>query len=209
MSTARRLLADAAAVLVVALLAWALIAQVGRASARETEARVRAEMRDSVAFAVARAITPLRRVAEAADARRLEAERALARSRARGDAALAAVDTASATALAVLRDSAATVPQLRGALVAQVATTDRLAAEFREYLAADTLAHLAAAESRVADRRLLTQTAAALVAMTEARDAWQRAAECRTVFRMRCPTRTQAAIGGALVTAAVVVAVRR
>ena len=60
------------------------------------------------------------------------------------------------------------------------------------------------------DERFLRLAALALaVATMQARDAWKRAATCRTVFRLPCPTRTQAFVAGSIVTLGVLVAVRR
>ena len=97
----------------------------------------------------------------------------------------------------VLRDSAATVPQLRGALVVAVSTIDRLSAEFRDYLAQDSLVHYSwTVERQAVDSALVSERR-----VSQAKDgvilALKKANECRVLF-FSCPTRTQTAIGTAL-----------
>lgn len=186
----------------VVLLALVAVGAVSLASAVQTEARVRAEMRDSVAFVAASAFRASRDSMEVLRAATLAAERKLAKVRtdARG--------TLAVTGRVI--DSLRTVPVTdTTALPVALAAYDSLAAAFRAYLAADAIAHDAADRERAGLLTTLSKADTALAEMTQARDAWREAATCRTVFRIPCPTRTQAFVAGALVTAAVVVGVRR
>lgn len=191
-----RWLGTLAAVVLLAFLASGAIA---RASADATETRVRAEMRDSVALVVARAHQE--RVLALDSARRAfaQAERTRRTARARVDTVWQATD--------------ATVDSLRPDTTANVqvalAAYDSLAVAFRAYMRADSASHAAIAAERAATDAALSSADAALAAMTQARDAWKRAATCRTVFRIKCPTRTQAFVAGAVVTLGVTLAVRR
>lgn len=187
----------AAVVLLVLLAAVAI----GRASAREAESRVRAEMRDSVAYQVAVAVAPLRKVAADADAARLAAEAKLAKVR---QSARVTLDVTGRTV-----DSLRSVPVTdTTALPVALAAYDSLAASFRAYLRADSTAQALTDSARVADHALIAQQDRALVAMTQARDAWKSAATCRLVFGIKCPTRSQAFVGGAVVALAAVVVLR-
>lgn len=179
---------------------WAI----GRASERETAARVRAEMRDSVAFEVAMAVAPLRRAASDADSARLAAEAKLAKVR---QSARVTLDVTGRTVDSV-RAAFGNAGQRDTATVVVLAAYDSLAASFRAYLRADSTAHALTDSARVADHALIAQQDRALVAMTQARDAWRQAATCRVVFGIRCPTRTQAFVGGAVVALAAVVVLR-
>jgi hypothetical protein len=181
---------------------WAI----GRASATDTAERVRAEMRDSVAFEVALAVAPLRRAAAEANTAMLAAEAKLAKVRTTGRATLAStgatVDTHRADTASADADT------LRQALTSALAAYDSLAAAFRDYLHTDSVAHIRTATRDSVTSVLLNQQDRALVAMTQARDAWKQAATCRTVFGIKCPTRTQAFVGGAVVALAAVVVLR-
>jgi hypothetical protein len=189
------ILAVALAITLVAV--WAI----GRASRGDTEARVRAEMRDSVAHEVALAIAPLRREKERADSARLSAEAKLAKVR------QSAGVTLGVTGRTV--DSLRTVPVTdTTALPTALAAYDSLAGVFRAYLHADSTAHALTDSARVADHALMAAQDRALAAMTQARDAWRQAATCRTVFRIRCPTRTQAFVSGAVLALTAVVVLR-
>lgn len=188
--------------LLLAGLAVLALVAVGRSSASSTEQRVRAEMRDSVAFAVAVAIAPLRKVAAESEARRLAAEAQLARRRAASVVTLAVTGRTVDSVRANLPES----PD--SSTVVVLAAYDAMAAQFRAYLASDSVADAAADVARVDQLSVLSKTTDALAAMTQARDAWRQAATCRTVFRIPCPTRTQAAIGGILLGVATVVLLR-
>jgi len=181
------------------LLLIAMLALAARASADATETRVRAEMRDSVALVVARAHQERVRALDSARLAFAQAERTRRTARARVDTMWLATD--------------ATVDSLRPDTTANVqvalAAYDSLAGAFRAYLAADSTSHTAAAVVLDQVTQSLASADAALAAMTQARDAWKRAATCRTVFRLRCPTRTQAFVAGSIVTLGVLVAVRR
>jgi hypothetical protein len=163
-------------------------------------------MRDSVAYEVALAIAPLRREKERADAATLAAEAKLAKVRQSAAVTLAVTGGAVEAHRA---DTASTdADTLRRALTSTLAAYDSLAAAFRAYLHADSSAHALTDRARVVDRALIAAQDRALTAMTQARDAWKEAATCRIVFGIRCPTRTQAFMGGAIVTAGVIMAVR-
>lgn len=216
LTDARRTLEIVVVALVITLAAvWAI----GRASSREVATRVRAEMRDSVAFEVALAVAPLRRVAADADSARLAAEAKLAKVRTSGRATLASTGRTVDSLRSAFGDSERpdasgptqgdSVP--RSAFTNALAQYDSLAGAFRAYLHADSVAHQVAARRDSATSMLQQQTERALVAMTQARDAWRQAATCkvRLVFAtVGCPTRTQAFVGGAVVALAAVVVLR-
>lgn len=180
---------------------WAI----GRSSAAESEARTLAAMRDSVAFKAVRGYRKHRDSTGVLLTAYHVAERKRLMLRRVADTVLAATDATTRAQMAVLADSAATVPQLRGALYVQVQTTERIAAEFREYLRVSDSSHAAASRTIAAQSMALASADTAIDALTVARDQWKRAATCR-VLGVRCPTRTQAFIGGALLTLGLVVA---
>ena len=105
------------------------------------------------------------------------------------------------TARAVLADTAATLAEVRETLSATVVQAET----FR--VAVDSLTVVHAAERRVL-LAALTSADVALEAQTRATEAFKRAGQCRIVFGIKCPTRTQSFLVGAVATVAVFVAVR-
>lgn len=105
------------------------------------------------------------------------------------------------TARAVLADTAATLAVVRETLAATVVQAET----FR--VAVDSLTVVHAAERRVL-LAALTSADVALDAQVRATEAFKRAGECRIVFGIKCPTRSQSFIVGAVATVAVFVAVR-
>lgn len=197
----------AATVLGLALVAWLSVLYIGKSSAltaakvtiaeqkEENAAIVEASYREKRALIVKNA----REVAEARTAER--------KARARLDATLDSAATATAGSISVLQDSAATVPQLRGALYVQVATTERVVAEFHAYLMSDSTYHIAEAEERKVLFETLTLADSTIRVKNEALAAWKEAARCRVLW-VPCPTRTQAFVAGAIVTGAALIALR-
>ena len=98
-------------------------------------------------------------------------------------------------ARAVLSDANATNISLRATLAATVTQAET----FR--VAVDSLTVVHAAERRVL-LAALTSAEVALDAEQKASAAWRKASECRIVFGIKCPTRTQVAVGSLLVGAA-------
>ena len=159
-----------------ALVAWLSVVLIGKSSAltaakvtiaeqkEENAAIVEASYREKRALIVKNA----REVAEARAAER--------KARARLDATLDSANTATAGSIAVLQDSAATVPQLRGALYVQVATTERVVAEFHAYLMSDSTYHVAEAEERAALYKTLTLADSTIRVKNEALRLWKNAA---------------------------------
>jgi hypothetical protein len=175
----------------VAVTALFLLGRAGEQAGRDAE-RVRiAEEQETIAVAFARQQT----VAVAKARGRTDSlERALKRKRV---TMLARSDSVVDSTQQVLRDSAATVPQLRGALVVAVSTIDRLSAEFREYLAQDSVVHYSWTVERDAVDSALIGMNKAMLAKDGVILALKKASECRVLF-FKCPTRSQTAIGTAL-----------
>ena len=105
------------------------------------------------------------------------------------------------TARAVLADTAATLLEVRATLAATVVQAET----FRS--AVDSLTVVHAAERRVL-LAALTSADVALEAEQRVSAAYKSAATCRIVFGIKCPTRTQSFLVGAVATVAVFVAVR-
>lgn len=111
------------------------------------------------------------------------------------------------SARTVLSDADATNVALRETLAATVTRADSLLADVAAYrTAVDSLTVTHAAERRVL-LAALTSSETAVAAEREVSAAWRKASECRVLW-IKCPTRTQTAIGAALVTVAAFVAVR-
>jgi hypothetical protein len=127
----------------------------------------------------------------------IQLERKLHRERQESIHLLRSADSTAADAHQVLQDSAATVQQLRGALYVQVATTERLSAQFREYIAKDDSVHYSWGVERAAYNEYLVRNVAVLEAKDGLIRALRKANECKVLW-LKCPTRTQTAIGTAL-----------
>ena len=140
-------------------------------------------------------------------AKTIQVERELANLRKTGKMAIDSAASVVAEAHQVLQDSASTTFQLRGALVVQVATTERLAADFRDYLAQDSVVHYSWGAERAVVDSVLISTTRALAAKDGVIRALKQANECKVLF-FRCPTRSQVLVGTALVTAGVLTLAR-
>lgn len=195
-------------VLGLALVAWGIVALVSRSAALKAARQTIADQKEENAAKVEGVYRLARERIRAESLKVVQAERALARARASAGKALDSANMATLGNMAVLQDSAATVPQLRGALVVQVATTERLSAQFHEYLATDSVLHNAHATEKAALYRSLTLADSTIAAKNEALKALRKVSECTIVWRLKCPTRTQTFVLGAIATGAVVVALR-
>lgn len=195
-------------VLGLALVAWGVVVFIGRSSALDAANRTIAQQKEENAAKVEAVYRLSRELVRQESLKVVQAERALARARANAGKALDSAESATASSMAVLQDSAATVPQLRVALVVQVATTERLSAEFRTYLMSDSTYHETERVERIALYRSLTLADSTIVAQKGAIDALREVGSCTIMWRIKCPTRTQTFVLGALATGAVVIALR-
>ena len=195
-----RLVAIALAVLAILAGMWA----VGRSSAQTSaaEERVRiAEERETVAVLAYHRTRDSIPALQAASER---AERTIRNLRTVAAGTMARAETVTVASNAVLADTSATVSDLRTALRFQVFATDSLASAFREYLSADITVHEAYRSERSVLHSALSKAESALAATRAVADGWRTVAQCRIIFGIRCPTRTQTFIGGAIVTAGVI-----
>lgn len=163
--------------------------------------RVRiAEEQEDIAVAFARQQTVK---LEAERAKALTAERALYAERQNSLMSLQSADSAVADAHQVLQDSAASAHQLRASLTLTVNNLDSLSGQFRAYIArTDSVLYRVAVERDAADSALLAEKRAH-EATKRARDVLRRESQCKVWF-VSCPTRTQTAIGTALITGLVI-----
>ena len=170
-------------------------------SAFENAERVRiAEEQEAVAVAFARQQTVK---LEAERAKALTAERALYAERQNSLRSLQSADSAVADAHQVLQDSAASAHQLRASLTLTVNNLDSLSGQFRAYIArTDSVLYRVAVERAAADSALVAEKRAH-EATKRARDVLRRESQCKVWF-VSCPTRTQTAIGTALITGLVI-----
>ena len=194
-----------AAVLLAALAAvWAI----GRSTSVQSERNTIAEQAQRNAQVAHKAYRETRKLVAPALER---TDRVQNVARIRGDA----VDVSSIglirtidSARAVLADSAAELATVRETLAATVASADGLIADVAAYrTAVHSLTVVHAAERRVL-LAALTSADVALDAQVRATEAFKRAGRCRIIGLIPCPTRTQTAVGTALVVVAVFVAVR-
>lgn len=170
-------------------------------SAFENAERVRiAEEQEAVAVAFARQQTAN---LERERLKTLRAERALYAERQRSLRSLQSADSAVADAHQVLQDSAASTHQLRASLTLTVNNLDSLSGQFRAYIArTDSVLYRVAVERAAADSALAAEKRAH-EATKRARDVLRRESQCKVWF-VSCPTRTQTAIGTALITGLVI-----
>ena len=89
-----------------------------------------------------------------------------------------------------------------------LAQYDSLATAFRAYLMSDSTYHRVIEAERASVSSLLTLADSTITAKNQALQALRKAHECRIVFGIRCPTRVQSAVGGMILTGAIVVALR-
>jgi hypothetical protein len=163
--------------------------------------RVRiAEEQEAVAVAFARQQTAN---FERERLKTLRAERALYAERQNSLRSLQSADSAVADAHQVLQDSAASAHQLRASLTLTVNNLDSLSGQFRAYIArTDSVLYRVAVERAAADSALVAEKRAH-EATKRARDVLRRESQCKVWF-VSCPTRTQTAIGTALITGLVI-----
>jgi hypothetical protein len=182
---------------ILALAAWLALWSVGRASAEEAAQHERAAIHERNAVVALRGYRASRKLVEAETRKREAAERRLAVIRAQTDETIRAVTLQADAARAVLADTGATIVDLRRELANSLNLNARLVNEVsRERAAADSTLAAFHAERM----SLLTSLAAAdstIAAQGRAIAAWKQAAECRVLW-MKCPTRTQAFVGGFL-----------
>lgn len=195
-------------ILSLAGVAWLSVFAIGRTSALQAARQTIADQKEENAAKVEAVYRLSRELITAESLKVVKAERALAQARRSADKALDSAESATASSMSVLQDSAATVPQLRGALVVQVATTERVSAAFRAYLMSDSTYHEAERVERIALYRSLTLADSTIVAKSQALDALRKVGSCTIVWRIKCPTRTSTFVLGALATGAVVIALR-
>ena len=156
-----------------ALGAWLLVVLVSRSAALQAARQTIADQKEENAAKVEAVYRLSREMIRQESLKVVQAERALARARASAGKTLDSANMATLTNMAVLQDSAATVPQLRTALSSQIATTDALAQQFREYLQSDSSAHALIDAERASVYRLLTLADSTIAAKNEALEAWK------------------------------------
>ena len=198
--TAWKLAAKWTAVVTFVVATAFFLAHQNRSAFANTE-RVRiAEEQEAVAVAFARQQAVK---LEAERAKALTAERALYAERQNSLRSLQSADSAVADAHQVLQDSAASAHQLRASLTLTVNNLDSLSGQFRAYIArTDSVLYRVAVERDAADSALAAEKRAH-EATKRARDVLRRENQCKVWF-VSCPTRTQTAIGTALITGLVI-----
>lgn len=115
-------------------------------------------------------------------------------------------DSATAESHRVLADSNASRAQLLSALSKTTLSLDSLSAQFRAYLAADSLVHYRWGVERESANRALDASERALIAKDAVIRALK-AKECKVLW-FSCPSRSQVMVGTALVTAGVLTLAR-
>lgn len=195
-------------VLGLALVAWGLFVFVGRSAALDAANRTIAAQKEENAAIVEAALRQNREIIRAESLKLVQVRRDLHRERAKSMHILDSANMATLGNMAMLRDSSATVPQLRGALSNAIQTNEVLAGQFRAYLMSDSTYHAQERVERIALYRSLTLADSTILALKEVNQALRKVGECRIIGPIRCPTRTQSAVGGALITLGVFMAVR-
>lgn len=188
--------------------AWLIVFAIGRSSALQSARQTIADQKEENAAKVEAVYRLSRELIRAESLKVEQVRRDLYRERQKSMHVLDSAETATASSMSVLQDSVATVPQLRGALYIQVATTERVSQQFREYLMSDSTYHRAIDAERLSVFSLLTLADSTIAAKNEAIAALRKVGECRIIGPIRCPTRTTAFVGGAIVTLGVLMAVR-
>lgn len=198
----------AVTVLGLALVAWGLVVVIGQSSANQAMLRTIAEQKAENAAIVESAYREKR--ADSLKYTRMLAEAVNAKRKA--EAQLDGVWTRAGmqvdSARAVLADSTASSVALRYSLHMTVEKMDSLMQAFTVYRVAservvasqDSTMRWQAGALRLAD--------STITAKNQALQALRKAHECRIVFGIRCPTRVQSAVGGMILTGAIVVALR-
>lgn len=159
-----------------------------------------AEEQESIAVAFARQQTAR---LDAERSKTLKAERALYAERLKSLRSLQSADSAVADARQVLQDSTASTIALRYSLTITVNNLDSLSSQFRAYIArTDSVLYRVAVEREATDSALVS-----LIRASAAKDTviavLRQQAECKVWF-VSCPTRTQVAVGTALITGLVI-----
>lgn len=195
-------------ILSLALGAWLLVLAVGKSSENAAVLATLAEQKEANAALVEQGYRD-RRADSARFTARLRAAAAAERKlAARLDATLATSALAVDSAGAVLADPTANNVALRYTLAMTAERLDSMVSVVRLYrTSADTLA----ASHSIERARLLSLLSSAdtvIAAKNLALTGWRNAARCTIVFGIKCPTRTQSAVGGALLALGVIVAVR-
>lgn len=199
MATLRNMAKIGAVVTFVVATAFFLVHQSRSAFANSERARI-AEEQESIAVAFARQQTDnLHRERT----KTMQVERQLYAERQKSLRSLQSADSAVADARQVLQDSAATVHQLRTSLTLTVNNLDSLSSQFRAYIArTDSVLYRVAVEREASDSALAAERR-----VNAAKDrviaVLRKQAECKVWF-VSCPTRTQTAVGTALITGLVI-----
>lgn len=193
--------------LLAVLVIWLAVALVGRASAREAEQAAIAKMHDANARTALLDLRANRLAKDSARLALLDRDAATGRTSTRVDRARDTLRSALTDAREALADVTADTARLRASLGVLTVAVERYDA--RVVALQDTVSSLRTSLSRFQLKvtEAEAKADAAIRALEVARDAWKGAATCKVLF-IKCPTRTQAFIGGAVVTAAVIVAVR-
>jgi hypothetical protein len=133
-------------------------------------------------------------------------ERSLASASKIGKMAIDSANLVAQDAHRVLADSNASRAQLLSALSNTATSLDSLSAQFRAYLAADSLVHYRWGVERESANRALDAAERALIAKDAVIRALK-AKECKVLW-FPCPSRTSVMVGTALVTAGVLTLAR-
>ena len=191
-----------------ALVIIAVAGFIGRASGRRAELQLKAEINEANARAAL--VYARMRTAEAQVAT-LRTQAIEARTRRLGsqvDTSLFRVRVELDSARAVLADTLATVERLRATLSETTEHTALLTQTVAAYRGTvDSLMATSLIERQALYNALYAKDTA-LVAMTVAMESYKSAATCRVLW-FRCPTRTQAAVGGAILGAVTVLVVTK
>lgn len=199
--------ARALTILSLALAAWLIVFAVGKSSEATAIRRTIAEQKEANA-AIVEAVYREKRADSLKYARIVAQARSAERKMAaRLDGVLTNAGLTVDSARAVLADSMAPTVALRYSLTLTVEKLDAVVREARVYRTSAEARFAADSAERVYLRSLVTDADGVIAAKNLAIEGWRKAADCRILW-MRCPTRTQAALGGALITFGVVMAVR-
>lgn len=191
-----------------AVLLIAVAGALGRASGRRAELQLKAEINEANAE---RAVVYARMRTAEAQVATLRTQVIEARARVLGsrvDTSLFRVNAQLDSARAVLADTLATVERLRATLgetVQQVAVLTQTVKTYRVFV--DSMTEATIIERKALYNALYAKDAA-LVATQVALESYKSAATCRVLW-LRCPTRTEAAVGGAILGAVTVLVVTK
>lgn len=203
-------------VLGLALVAWGIVALVSRSAALKAARQTIADQKEENAAKVEAVYRLSRELIRAESLKVEQVRRDLYRERAKSMHVLVSSQhTIDSLRLAFgdtgrpdLSGAAPSDSIPRSAFTNAVRSYDTLAQQFRDYLMSDSTYHLAEAEERKGLYRSLTLADSTIAAKNEALKALRKVSECTIVWRLKCPTRTQTFVLGAIATGAVVVALR-